>query len=77
MVLELVAGDEMSAVTDRCAIGDAEPLLAVVAVARDAGLRLRFEAGELGVGYEVDDAADRVRAVDRRRAASDHVDALK
>ena len=46
-----------------------------IAVVGDAAADFTFETDELGIEDEVDHAGDSVRAVGRRGAAGDHVDA--
>jgi hypothetical protein len=55
--------------------GDAELVAIAVAVGGDAGVGFDLQAGELLVDDEVHDAGHGVRAVDRRGAARDDVDA--
>ena len=52
------------------------PVVGVVVVLVEAVLGVEADALEVGVHDEVDDAGDGVRAVDRRGAAGQHVDAV-
>ena len=71
------ADDDMKAIIhEGFAIGGLDQRGFVIAIFGDAAQDIALEAFEMGVGDEVDDAADRVRAVGGRRAAGDDVDAL-